>query len=79
MTLTLKIYCLTVVQEKMQGFVTKIVDLMKSNGLFEPQGGPIIMSQVGKNTIFVILTVFLEMGSINMGFLYFGHLFFICR
>ncbi|CDP03164.1 unnamed protein product [Coffea canephora] len=32
----------------MQGFVTKIVNLMKSENLFEPQGGPIIMSQVGK-------------------------------
>ncbi|XP_071911096.1 beta-galactosidase-like [Coffea arabica] len=30
----------------MQGFVTKIVNLMKSENLFEPQGGPIIMSQI---------------------------------
>lgn len=30
----------------MQGFVSKIVSLMKSEGLFEPQGGPIIMSQI---------------------------------
>ncbi|XP_073033996.1 beta-galactosidase-like isoform X1 [Primulina eburnea] len=30
----------------MQGFVTKIVSLMKSESLFEPQGGPIIMSQI---------------------------------
>ncbi|KAH6828577.1 beta galactosidase 1 [Perilla frutescens var. hirtella] len=30
----------------MQGFVQKIVSLMKSQKLFEPQGGPIIMSQI---------------------------------
>lgn len=30
----------------MQRFVEKIVNLMKSESLFEPQGGPIIMSQV---------------------------------
>lgn len=30
----------------MQGFVQKIVSMMKSENLFEPQGGPIIMSQV---------------------------------
>ncbi|CAA0842093.1 Beta-galactosidase 1 [Striga hermonthica] len=30
----------------MQGFVEKIVNLMKSENLFEPQGGPIIMSQI---------------------------------
>lgn len=30
----------------MQGFVQKIVDIMKSEKLFEPQGGPIIMSQI---------------------------------
>lgn len=30
----------------MQGFVQRIVSLMKSERLFEPQGGPIIMSQV---------------------------------
>ncbi|KAL8035894.1 hypothetical protein ABFX02_12G124700 [Erythranthe guttata] len=30
----------------MQGFVEKIVSMMKSENLFEPQGGPIIMSQI---------------------------------
>ncbi|XP_022867803.1 beta-galactosidase-like [Olea europaea var. sylvestris] len=30
----------------MQGFVQKIVNIMKSEKLFEPQGGPIIMSQI---------------------------------
>lgn len=32
----------------MQRFTEKIVNMMKSEKLFEPQGGPIIMSQVGK-------------------------------
>ncbi|KAL6496531.1 hypothetical protein OROGR_029789 [Orobanche gracilis] len=32
----------------MQGFVEKIVNMMKSENLFESQGGPIIMSQVEK-------------------------------
>ncbi|XP_031107181.1 beta-galactosidase-like [Ipomoea triloba] len=30
----------------MEGFVAKIVNMMKSERLFEPQGGPIIMSQI---------------------------------
>nr|AAK40304.1 beta-galactosidase [Capsicum annuum] len=30
----------------MQGFVQKIVSMMKSEKLFEPQGGPIIMAQI---------------------------------
>lgn len=30
----------------MQGFTQKIVDMMKSEKLFQPQGGPIIMSQI---------------------------------
>uniref|UniRef100_A0A0A9D0D2 beta-galactosidase n=1 Tax=Arundo donax TaxID=35708 RepID=A0A0A9D0D2_ARUDO len=30
----------------MQKFTTKIVDMMKSEGLFEWQGGPIILSQI---------------------------------
>ncbi|XP_010242207.1 PREDICTED: beta-galactosidase [Nelumbo nucifera] len=30
----------------MQGFTKKIVDMMKAENLFEPQGGPIIMSQI---------------------------------
>lgn len=33
-------------KDAMQRFVGKIVSLMKSENLFEPQGGPIIMSQV---------------------------------
>lgn len=33
-------------QAEMQNFTTKIVDMMKSEGLFEWQGGPIILSQV---------------------------------
>ncbi|KAL9253007.1 Beta-galactosidase 12-like protein [Drosera capensis] len=31
---------------KMQGFTEKIVSMMKAEGLFEPQGGPIILSQI---------------------------------
>lgn len=34
------------IQLAMQGFVTKIVDLMKENQLFAWQGGPVIMAQV---------------------------------
>lgn len=33
-------------QAAMQKFVEKIVSMMKSEGLFEWQGGPIIMAQV---------------------------------
>jgi hypothetical protein len=33
-------------QEKMEGFVRKIVNLMKANELFAWQGGPIILAQV---------------------------------
>jgi hypothetical protein len=33
-------------QRHMQKFVTKIVNLMKDERLFYPQGGPIIISQV---------------------------------
>lgn len=32
----------------MQKFTTKIVNMMKAERLFETQGGPIILSQVGK-------------------------------
>lgn len=32
----------------MQRFTKKIVDMMKAEGLFESQGGPIILSQVLK-------------------------------
>jgi hypothetical protein len=38
-------------QAEMQRFVEKIVSMMKSERLFEWQGGPIIMSQVGKTTL----------------------------
>ncbi|KAK1385038.1 hypothetical protein POM88_022773 [Heracleum sosnowskyi] len=31
---------------EMQRFTKRIVNMMKSNSLFEPQGGPIIMSQI---------------------------------
>lgn len=31
---------------EMQRFTEMIINMMKSNKLFEPQGGPIIMSQV---------------------------------
>ncbi|KAL6581033.1 Beta-galactosidase 3 [Orobanche minor] len=34
-------------QAAMQGFTTKIVNLMKSESLYESQGGPIILSQNG--------------------------------
>lgn len=33
---------------QMQRFTEKIVDMMKAERLFESQGGPIILSQVGK-------------------------------
>nr|AMN14861.1 putative beta-galactosidase 1 [Nepenthes mirabilis] len=33
-------------KEKMQGFTGKIVNMMKSERLFQSQGGPIIMSQI---------------------------------
>jgi hypothetical protein len=33
-------------KEKMEGFVRKIVNLMKANELFAWQGGPIILAQV---------------------------------
>jgi len=35
-----------VLQRAMQGFTEKIVGMMKSEQLFESQGGPIILSQV---------------------------------
>nr|CAB3473362.1 unnamed protein product [Digitaria exilis] len=35
-----------VIETEMQKFTTKIVDMMKSEGLFEWQGGPIILSQI---------------------------------
>ena len=33
---------------QMQKFTKKIVDMMKAERLFENQGGPIILAQVGK-------------------------------
>lgn len=41
------VFLSTMFKVAMQGFVQKIVNIMKSEKLFEPQGGPIIMSQVG--------------------------------
>lgn len=32
----------------MEGFTRKIVEMMKAEGLYESQGGPIIMSQVSE-------------------------------
>lgn len=40
------ITCLGILQNTMEGFKKKVVDMMKSEGLFESQGGPIIMAQV---------------------------------
>ncbi|RLM91438.1 beta-galactosidase 2-like [Panicum miliaceum] len=39
-------YRVNLEQAEMQKFTTKIVDMMKSEGLFEWQGGPIILSQI---------------------------------
>lgn len=36
-----------VMKYQMQKFTTKIVNMMKAERLFESQGGPIILSQVG--------------------------------
>lgn len=36
---------LGILQNAMEGFTKKVVDVMKSEGLFESQGGPIIMAQ----------------------------------
>ena len=33
----------------MQGFTQKIVQMMKNEKLFQSQGGPIILSQVGSS------------------------------
>lgn len=40
----------------MQKFVEKIVSMMKSEGLFEWQGGPIIMAQVCTTVTFPVQT-----------------------
>ncbi|KAJ8648960.1 hypothetical protein MRB53_001983 [Persea americana] len=46
----------------MAGFTKKIVEMMKAESLFEPQGGPIIMSQVIAQLIMVFsLDLFLIM------------------
>lgn len=42
----------------MQRFTKKIVDMMKSEGLFESQGGPIILSQVSKTVHFLFVLLF---------------------
>ncbi|KAM7509669.1 hypothetical protein LguiA_020122 [Lonicera macranthoides] len=42
----LLVYLVTVMEVAMQGFTEKIVKMMKSEKLFETQGGPIIMSQI---------------------------------
>jgi hypothetical protein len=41
-------------QQHMQRFVTDIVTMMKHEGLYYPQGGPIITSQVSTMTKFVM-------------------------
>lgn len=42
-------------QQHMQRFVTDIVNMMKLEGLYYPQGGPIITSQVCKTTSYRFL------------------------
>jgi hypothetical protein len=41
-------------QMAMQGFTEKIVGMMKSEKLFAPQGGPIILSQTSTSTFFLL-------------------------
>lgn len=41
-------------QRAMQGFTEKIVGLMKSENLFESQGGPIILSQVSVLSLWLL-------------------------
>jgi hypothetical protein len=38
----------------MRGFTEKIVGMMKSEKLFAPQGGPIILSQASISTFFLL-------------------------
>lgn len=45
--------CSLVVKVAMQKFTQKIVEMMKSEGLFQSQGGPIILSQVRRTTEYV--------------------------
>jgi len=40
----------------MQNFTTKIVNMMKEEGLYASQGGPIILSQVYMIPVNVIMT-----------------------
>ena len=52
----------------MQKFTTKIVNMMKAERLYETQGGPIILSQVGKSSplgIFQCFNEFLCASSLN--------------
>lgn len=42
----------------MQKFTTKIVDMMKAEKLYETQGGPIILSQVVKETSVSFVIIF---------------------
>jgi len=42
----------------MQKFTAKIVSLMKAEGLFQSQGGPIIMSQVNAILFMYIIFIF---------------------
>lgn len=46
-------------QRAMQGFTKKIVGLMKRENLFESQGGPIILSQVGPLRLLAFLYGFI--------------------
>lgn len=39
----------------MKRFTEKIVNMMKYEKLFEPQGGPVILSQVCYNNLCVVL------------------------
>lgn len=41
----------------MQNFTAKIIDMMKSEGLYASQGGPIILSQVYIIYIFIYIRI----------------------
>ena len=52
------LHCLIdLLQMAMRGFTEKIVNLMKSESLFESQGGPIILSQVSSFCPFDYLNI----------------------
>ena len=53
----------------MQGFVTKIVNLMKENQLFAWQGGPIIMAQVGGGESIIGQSWRLHFNTCNFGYM----------